>query len=331
MKKKSTTESKPAKAKKTAVKTAAPAKMVAKKAQPASSKVIKEVVKTVPRVSTPKVPKEKKVVLAAPVVPPAPQPERIEKTAAVSVSVPVSTSTPAPAPVTVKSFTIRFPITVGNLSTQLNIRIPDLIKTLMGIGIFANVNQLLNEDIVLALAGKLGIAIEKEGETALVGDSKNCQLTRVNLINGTKTRIVGFEPCDDPSTVSSDGDAGSVKGIVIEPSGQTALVLQVGGVLWRVNLLTGEKRLISDFHPISSYYKWGLALEPSGTKAIVTHYLLSEPFGPSLGLLRVDLATGQIGTISKGLGWLRGVVVEEGGKTALAAGVLGIVRVKLVQ
>ncbi len=167
MKKKSTTESKPAKAKKTAVKTAAPAKMVAKKAQPASSKVIKEVVKTVPRVSTPKVPKEKKVVLAAPVVPPAPQPERIEKTAAVSVSVPVSTSTPAPAPVTVKSFTIRFPITVGNLSTQLNIRIPDLIKTLMGIGIFANVNQLLNEDIVLALAGKLGIAIEKEADPEL--------------------------------------------------------------------------------------------------------------------------------------------------------------------
>ncbi|MFA6599797.1 MAG: translation initiation factor IF-2 [Candidatus Omnitrophota bacterium] len=56
---------------------------------------------------------------------------------------------------------IHFPITVGNLAEALRVRIPDLIKSLMGIGIFANVNQLLNEEIVSQIAGVLSVRFER--------------------------------------------------------------------------------------------------------------------------------------------------------------------------
>ena len=127
--------------------------------------------------------------------------------------------------------------------------------------------------------------------------------------------------------------------LVIESSRQTALVLQDKGVLWRVNLLTGEKAIIS--HLGSPLY--GLAIEPSGASAIITK--AGSPgalgfFGAYPSLLRVDLATGGITTLRHINGF--GVAVEEGGKTALVAtrgpqqdmacgGVCGAVwRVKLV-
>ncbi|MDP3919300.1 MAG: translation initiation factor IF-2 [Candidatus Omnitrophota bacterium] len=55
---------------------------------------------------------------------------------------------------------IKFPITVGNFSSEIKVRVPELIKALMGIGIFANINQLLNEAIGAAVAEKLAISIE---------------------------------------------------------------------------------------------------------------------------------------------------------------------------
>jgi translation initiation factor IF-2 len=61
---------------------------------------------------------------------------------------------------------IRFPITVGNLAQKMNRRIPEVIKALMGIGIFANVNQLLNEEIVYAAGEALGIEIRKMADEA---------------------------------------------------------------------------------------------------------------------------------------------------------------------
>ncbi|MFH1208636.1 MAG: translation initiation factor IF-2 [Candidatus Omnitrophota bacterium] len=61
---------------------------------------------------------------------------------------------------------IRFPITVGNLAQRMNRRIPEVIKALMGIGIFANVNQLLNEEIVYAAGEALGIEIRKMADEA---------------------------------------------------------------------------------------------------------------------------------------------------------------------
>lgn len=72
-----------------------------------------------------------------------------------------SETTVAPAAPADSPTRIQFPITVGNLAAQLRLKIPDLIKALMGMGIFANVNQLLNEEIVMKLAGQLGVPIEK--------------------------------------------------------------------------------------------------------------------------------------------------------------------------
>lgn len=67
----------------------------------------------------------------------------------------------APAPEKSNAIEIRFPITVGHLAEQLKLRIPEVIKHLMEIGIFANVNQLLNEEIGKKLGHKLGLSIQK--------------------------------------------------------------------------------------------------------------------------------------------------------------------------
>lgn len=74
---------------------------------------------------------------------------------------------PPPPPSSVKPVVeICFPITVGDLAPKMNRRIPEIIKTLMGLGIFANVNQLLNEEIVYTLAEAVGVEIKKiEDET----------------------------------------------------------------------------------------------------------------------------------------------------------------------
>lgn len=57
--------------------------------------------------------------------------------------------------------TVRFPLTVGNFAEAVRMRIPDVIKALMGVGVFANVNQLLNEEIGFKAAQALGVQIEK--------------------------------------------------------------------------------------------------------------------------------------------------------------------------
>ncbi len=68
---------------------------------------------------------------------------------------------------------LQIPITVGNLAEQFRLRVSEVIKHLMEVGIFANVNQLLNEEIVFKLAGKLGIKVRKhEDEAAQVVDKK---------------------------------------------------------------------------------------------------------------------------------------------------------------
>lgn len=78
---------------------------------------------------------------------------------------------PSPA-VTAVAEPIRVPVplTVGVLASRLNLRVAELIKSLMAIGVFANVNQLLSEEIVFKIAAQLGISIEKleeEGEKKL--------------------------------------------------------------------------------------------------------------------------------------------------------------------
>ena len=56
---------------------------------------------------------------------------------------------------------IEFPVSVGALATRLKLRAAEVIKGLMNLGVFANVNQTLSEEIVFRLAAQLGVAIEK--------------------------------------------------------------------------------------------------------------------------------------------------------------------------
>jgi len=58
-----------------------------------------------------------------------------------------------------KAIAVRFPITVGNLAAETRQSIPTIIKTFMAMGIFANVNQLLNEEVVMSLAEVLKIKL----------------------------------------------------------------------------------------------------------------------------------------------------------------------------
>ncbi len=75
----------------------------------------------------------------------------------------VSAVTPPPKVSTKKPdfIQIKIPITVGGLATNLFIKTSELIKTLMGMGIFATVNQRLDEDIVMKIAERFNVRIEK--------------------------------------------------------------------------------------------------------------------------------------------------------------------------
>ncbi len=78
----------------------------------------------------------------------------------------VAPSAPAPAPAVTAPpakpvVEIRFPITVGDLAKRIRRTVPEVIKTLMSAGIFANVNQLLNEELVYTAATPLGVEIKK--------------------------------------------------------------------------------------------------------------------------------------------------------------------------
>ena len=59
------------------------------------------------------------------------------------------------------SVKVEMPITVGTLAQKLNMRVAELIKSLIGLGVFANVNQLLNEEVVFKVGQALKISIEK--------------------------------------------------------------------------------------------------------------------------------------------------------------------------
>jgi translation initiation factor IF-2 len=97
-----------------------------------------------------------------------PQATPVAETPKAKAEVPVVQAPKAvvPPPPVKPVVAIRFPITVGDLAQKMNRRIPEVIKALMGIGIFANVNQLLNEEIVYAAGEVLGIEIEKMADEA---------------------------------------------------------------------------------------------------------------------------------------------------------------------
>jgi len=170
-----TVESKPVKEKKPSVKSTAKTKVqveVATHEKPAAPqlKTVPEAKVTVPKpaVATPSNPAvaaavpERKIP-AVPVAEKKPEPKPVESKAPQAIPPKAAVPPPPPAKPVVA---VRFPITVGDLAQKMSRRIPEVIKALMGIGIFANVNQLLNEEIVYAAGEALGIEIQKMEDEA---------------------------------------------------------------------------------------------------------------------------------------------------------------------
>lgn len=92
----------------------------------------------------------------------APPPPSSEKPVEKPPEKPKEEAAPAPtATVVAEPIRIELPISVGALASQLNLKVSELIKSLMDLGVFANVNQLLSEEVVFKLSQKLGIPIEK--------------------------------------------------------------------------------------------------------------------------------------------------------------------------
>jgi len=98
--------------------------------------------------------------------PPAPPVKEARRKASVAnvAPVPAPSSPPPPAVALAEPIRLDFPISVGALAAKLNVRVAELIKSLMGMGVFANVNQLLGEEVVIKLGAQLGMAVEKTAE-----------------------------------------------------------------------------------------------------------------------------------------------------------------------
>lgn len=119
--------------------------------------------KTQPKPQTPAAPPVAQAPAPAPAAAPPSAPKEI---AALPKPAEVPIATVQTQPEVVR---MAMPITVGSLAAALKLRPAEMIKHLIEMGIFANVNQLLSEAIVFRVAGKLGIAVEKieEDETLI--------------------------------------------------------------------------------------------------------------------------------------------------------------------
>lgn len=144
-----------------------------KKTPPAKTAAVKSEVKKEKKVSVKKVIKVETPKIQATLAPKAePKPEPILKQPTVQKQTvrpvepaieqkPELKAVPS-EPQKKRSLCIEMPITVGALAEKLSLKPAELIKTLIGIGVFANVNQLLNEEIVMKASRVLNIPIEKE-------------------------------------------------------------------------------------------------------------------------------------------------------------------------
>ncbi len=133
---------------------------------PAASRPVVSEPKPAPAAVTPKpaapVVAPKTAPAPAPKAAPVPKPV-VQEVQAKTKEEPVVTAAIAATAVSpaLKVAKLHFPITVGDLAKNFMVKIPELIKCLMGMGIFANVNQLLNEEIVLHVGRELGVTVEK--------------------------------------------------------------------------------------------------------------------------------------------------------------------------
>jgi sugar lactone lactonase YvrE len=161
----------------------------------------------------------------------------------------------------------------------------------------------LSSGLITALVGGLntpnGLAIESSGTTALVTEAGADRLVRVDLSAGTITPIAT--------------SLGGPQDVVIESSGATALVATLGNVL-RVTLATGAKSVVGTFGGPCGFtnYTSGLAIEPSGTTALVLESCPNQ-------LVRLDLGTMAQTVVATGVGAMRGISIEPGGATAVIA------------
>ena len=146
-----TVANKPVSAKPAVAKELPVKKVTSPVAASAKSKVeVKEVKKELPKV-------EKK-----PTPPPIPT-----KAPAVQAPKPAAPTAPtalpaksAPPPIPQKIVQIQAPLTVGELARAFNATPAQMIKTLMTLGIFANINQVLDEEVIKRAADTVGIKVE---------------------------------------------------------------------------------------------------------------------------------------------------------------------------
>jgi len=159
-------------------------------AQATATKVHEEVkkqeVKSVPVAPAPVV--ENIVPKVVQPVAPDPKKEEVKPVVVVKKPAPIPEKVPYERPrveeVLPTKVTMDFPITVGNFSQATGRKVSDVIKTLMKIGVMANVNQLLNEEIGMGLASALGVEIEKvvdEIEALLRDSTVNEDPTKLKL------------------------------------------------------------------------------------------------------------------------------------------------------
>lgn len=179
---------------------------------------------------------------------------------------------------------------------------------------------------VLMLASNVrpeGIVLETGGATVLV--SSDGYVRRVRLATGVQTDV-SYAPGQSGFIAPA-----ATRGLALEASGQSALVVQSGpdrlvrhALTWPAEAIAPARQSVELLHA-----PFGVAIEASGTTALVTGW------GPSGGgngrVSRVDLSTGLVNVLASGLNDPRGIALEAGGATALVAerGASRLVRVGL--
>ena len=145
---------------------------------------------------------------------------------------------PSDAPI----ITFKAPITVRELADKLSCKPFQLIADLMGMGVFANVNQLLEESVAIKVAGKHGFRFE--GEKRDITAHQKAILPRVEVTaTGPKDKLEDLKPRPPVVTIMGHVDHGKTSLLdVIRKSNVVAG--EAGGITQHIGAYT-----ISVSHP----------------------------------------------------------------------------------